>query len=160
MRLLLESAGVYAAATKISPEQLLEVRAVLDRSTELFRLEDMSLQRAASRDLHTTIVSASGNVLLQRMYLTVLNTFPDWLLYEYLFRHPDLLANSINTENREHTAIVEAVARHQPEVAVRNTIEHLTNRGRELETYLGIPRDLVEEEKSRILPLIKIYMVS
>ncbi len=48
-------------------------------------------ERALSRELHSAIVAASGNRLLHRTYLTILNTFPDWMLYEHLYRQPELL---------------------------------------------------------------------
>ena len=155
MRLLLESSAVYAAATVISPLQISQMEMILDQSKSLVQLKDMSRQRVLSRELHSTIVFASGNALLHKMYLTILNTFPDWMLYEYLFRHPELLETSMSNEYKEHTAIVAALADHQPELAVEKTIEHITNRGRELENYLGVPKDLVRLKESRIFPMLK-----
>lgn len=154
MRLLLESAAVYAAALSISAVQVAQLRAILEESRTLVRLKDMSRQRVLSRQLHGAIVAASGNAQLHRMYTTVLNTFPDWMLYEYLFRHPELLDESMNSEYQEHGAIVEALAAHEPELAVRCTLQHLLNRGRELETYLGIPRDLIRAAENQVLPLL------
>ncbi len=154
MRLLLESAAVYAAALNISAGQIGQLRALLDESRTLVRLKDMSRQRVLSRQLHGAIVAASANPQLHRIYSTVLNTFPDWMLYEYLFRHPELLDESINTEHAEHSAIVEALAAHDPALAVQRTLEHLLNRGKELEMYLGIPRDLVRATEDQILPLL------
>src|SRR5512140_462317 len=110
MRLLLESAGVHGAALNASHDQVIELRSVLQESRSLVRLNEMSRQRVLSRQLHGAIVAASGNAQLQRLYTTVLNTFPDWMLYEYLFRHPEHLDKSMNSEYREHSAIVEAVA--------------------------------------------------
>jgi DNA-binding GntR family transcriptional regulator len=157
LRLLLECSAIYTAASIITPLQISELEKILDQSKSLVKLKDISRERVLSRELHTAIVLASGNVLLQKMYITVLNTFPDWMLYEYLFRHPDLLDNSISNESKEHRAIVAALANHQPELAVERTIIHLTNRGRELEDYLGVPKDLVRLRESRILPLLKQY---
>ena len=114
----------------------------------------MSRQRVLSRQLHGAIVAASGNAQLCKAYTTVLNTFPDWMLYEYLFRHPECLSESMTNEYQEHRAIVEAVGSHEPELAVERTLEHLLNRGNELETYLGIPRDLIKATEDQILPLL------
>ena len=154
MRLLLESAAVHAAAQNASGTQVAQLRAILEESRTLVELKDMSRQRVLSRQLHSAIVAASGNAQLHRIYTTVLNTFPDWMLYEYLFRHPELLDESMNGEYREHGAIVDAVAMHDPALAVQRTVEHLLNRGRELEIYLGIPRDLVKATEYQVLPLL------
>ncbi len=154
MRLLLESAAVFAAATTATSAEVARLRGILAESRSLVRLAEMSRQRVLSRQLHSAIVAASGNAQLHRMYITVLNTFPDWMLYEYLFRHPELLDESMNNESREHGAIVEAVACHDPHLAVQRTLEHLLNRGRELESYLGISRDLVQATEDQVLPLI------
>ena len=155
MRLLLECSGVYAAAHNISPEEISRLEKILDQTKLLVKLKDMSRERVLSRELHGAIVAASGNALLHRMYITALNTFPDWMLYEYLFRHPELLVVSMSTEYKEHSAIVTALANHQPDLAVDKTITHITNRGRELEKHLGIPQDLVRTQEARILPLLR-----
>lgn len=154
MRLLLECAAVFAAARAISGGQIAQLRAILEESRTLVQLKDMSRQRVLSRQLHGAIVAASGNTQLHRLYTTVLNTFPDWMLYEYLFRHPELLDASINAEICEHAAIVEALAARDSSLAVQRTVEHLRNRGRELVTFLGIPQDLVTETEEQVLPLL------
>lgn len=154
MRLLLECSAVYSAAYNISVDQISTLEKILDRSKLLVDLKDMSRARVLSRELHGTIVLASGNTLLHKIYLNVLNTFPDWMLYEYIFRHPELLDKSICNEYQEHRGIVDAITDHQPELAVNRTIEHITNRGRELESYLNVPRELVRTKEAGILPLI------
>jgi DNA-binding GntR family transcriptional regulator len=87
------------------------------------------------------------------MYFTVINTFPDWLLYEHLYRQPEMLEDSMGAEYEEHRLVVEALAAHNPTAAVHRTIEHVTNRGRELELYLGIPREMLRAREAQILPL-------
>ena len=154
LRLLLETAGVFSAALNISGSQVAELRDLLQESRALVKLDDMSRQRVLSRQLHGAIVAASGNPQLHRLYTTVLNTFPDWMLYEYLFRHPELLGESMKSEYTEHCAIVEAVAAHNGTLAVQRTMEHILNRGKELQTFLGIPRDLVQATEAQILPLL------
>lgn len=160
LRLLLECSAVYAAAFNISPEQIKHLEKILDQSKSLVKLKDMSRDRVLSRELHGAIVFASGNILLHKMYLTVLNTFPDWMLYEYLFRHPELLDTSMTREYKEHQGIVVALSEHKPELAVEKTIKHITNLGRELENYLGVPEDLVRIKETRILPLLKQIEIS
>ena len=160
MRLLLECSAIYTAAFNISAVEILNLENILAQSKSLVQLKDMSHERVLSRELHGAIVKASGNALLQKTYLIVLNTFPDWMLYEYLFRHPELLDQSIGNEYHEHWGIVNALAEHHPELAVRRTIELITNLGRELEGYLGIPKELVRSKEARVLPLLTQYMNS
>jgi DNA-binding GntR family transcriptional regulator len=154
MRLLLESAAAHAAAQRISLGEIVALERMLQRGKRFIRLEDIPQERALSRELHVAVAAAAGNPLLDKMYFMVLNTFPDWLLYEHLFRHPELLEDSMRAEYREHRLLVEALAAHQPEVAVRRIIEHLTNRGRELELYLGIPAQSLRAAEAQVLPLI------
>jgi DNA-binding GntR family transcriptional regulator len=155
MRLLLEAAGAYSAALNISSGQLEVLLGLLEESRSLVNLDDMSTERALSRELHSTIVSASGNPLLHKAYLTVLNAFPDWMLYEHLFRHPELLEASIVGEHREHRLIIEALVAHIPPLAVRRTLEHVMNRGQELVSYLGIPLESLRAKERQILPLVQ-----
>jgi DNA-binding GntR family transcriptional regulator len=154
MRLLLESAAAHAAALRISDGEIVALERLLEQCRQLTRLEDIPQERALSRELHSAVGAAAGNPLLDKMYFMVLNTFPDWLLYEHLFRHPELLEDSMRAEYREHRLLVEALAAHQPELAVRRTIEHVMNRGRELELYLGIPAQSLHAAEAQVLPLI------
>ncbi|MFH1186494.1 MAG: GntR family transcriptional regulator, partial [Chloroflexota bacterium] len=150
MRLLLEGAAAWAAAINISPMQLDSLRGLVDESGVLLRLEDLPRGRDVSRALHHAIVEASGNPLLHRIYLDVLKTFPDWMLYEHLYRRPELLEDSIRNEHREHRLIVEALAAGDPAAALQRSLEHVVQRGRELEKYLGISRQALEVRESRI----------
>jgi DNA-binding GntR family transcriptional regulator len=154
LRLLLEGTAAYAAAAIISAEQLEQLWGLLRRTTALISLHDMPEERFLSRELHSAIVAAAGNPLLHKTYLTVLNSFPDWMLYEHLYRQPDLLQESMQTEYREHSLIVEALADRNRGLAVRRTIEHMRSRGRELEAYLGIPAKSVREHEDQVLPLL------
>lgn len=154
LRLLLECAATYAAALSISAQQLAGLHKLLDQGEWLVKLEHLPQERALSRDLHSAIVAAAGNPLLHKIYLTVLNTFPDWMLYEHLFRHPELLEESMHSEHQEHRLIVEALGAHDPQMAVQRTLEHVINRGRELETCLRIPAESVRAREAQVLPLL------
>jgi DNA-binding GntR family transcriptional regulator len=154
MRLLLECAAIHAAALAISERELAGLHKLLERGRWLVKLEHLPQERALSRDLHSAIVAASGNPLLHKIYLTVLNSFPDWMLYEHLFRQPELLEDSMRSEYQEHRLIVEALGARDPQMAVQRTLEHVINRGRELETYLGIPPESVRAREAQVLPLL------
>ena len=96
----------------------------------------------------------SADESLHRLYLTVLNTFPDWMLYEHLFRHPELLGESMRCEYDEHRLVIEALSAHEPELACNRAMKHVTNRGRELVNFLGIPAEEVQAIEAAVLPLL------
>lgn len=154
VRLLLESAAVHAAALHISSDQLDDLKDLLVKSRTLVNLRDMAQERILNRELHGAIALAAGSTVLYKMYITVLNTFPDWMLYEYMFRHPELLDESIRNEYEEHCSIVAALAEHNPDLAVQRSLEHLTNRGRELEKYLDVPGELIHAKEDQVMPLL------
>lgn len=154
MRLLLEGAASRAAAINITRPQLDALRLLLGEGRALLTLDDLPRGREVSRELHSAIVAASGNLLLHRTYLEVLRAFPDWMLYEHIYQHPELLEESIRREQREHELIVEALAARDPDAALRRTLQHIVQRGRELERYLGIPHLALESRESQIRQLI------
>ena len=155
MRLLLEGVGAFSAAEKINGAQLDELWNLLGRAKGLVTLGDMPDERALSRELHSAIVAASGNELLHHTYLTILNTFPDWMLYEHLYRQPELLAESMQTEYREHRLIIEALACRDQCLSVERTIEHMRSRARELEIHLGISAESLQAHEAQVLPLLQ-----
>ena len=79
-----------------------------------------------------------------------MNSFPDWMLYEYLFRHSDLLEQSLADEYMEHMTLVEAIEAGDEKQAEQVAIRHIRNLGEELVTFLGIPQEILET-KARLL---------
>jgi len=154
LRLLLEGSAARSAASNVSAEQILSLNELLQAEAALLNLEGLPRQREISRALHGRIVEASGNSLLHRIYLDVLRAFPDWMLYEHLYRNPELLQDSICNEHREHEMIVAALAAHDPDAAVQRSVEHVLQRGRELVSYLGMPRESLEAREAQIRRLI------
>jgi len=150
MRLLLEAAGARAAALKRDQAQVDELKRILSRMKGLLSLNDMSTLRQLSRQFHRSVVAISKNSTLDRLYEMVMNSFPDWMLYEYLFRHSDLLEDSLSDEYREHMALVEAIETGDADLAERMAIAHIRQLGEDLVAYLGIPYEDLES-KARLL---------
>jgi DNA-binding GntR family transcriptional regulator len=150
MRLLLEAAGARAAALKREQSQVDELKRILSRMKGLLSLEDMSTLRQLSRQFHRSVVAIGGNSTLDKLYEMVMNSFPDWMLYEYLFRHTDLLESSLGDEYREHMALVEAIQAGDADLAERKASAHIRQLGEDLVSYLGIPNDILET-KARCL---------
>ena len=138
------------AALNISMEALEELYAIMEQSRPLVRLKEMSQHRQLNRRLHLAIARASGNGLLVKLYQVISNLFPDWRLYEYMFRHPELLESSLERETLEHQAIVDALAAHDPELAVQQVVAHIRNLSEELVEFLRVPAKLISEKEKQV----------
>ena len=147
LRILLEPAAARLASETATPREVEELKRLLVGTFELVRLEDMSRLRECSRQFHAAVVTMSGSPLLARLYGIAAAKFPDWMLYEAMFRHPEALTESLRTEQDQHRAIYEAIAARDPEAAARASLDHILSLGHDLETYLGIPRERIEEKE-------------
>jgi DNA-binding GntR family transcriptional regulator len=150
MRILLEAAGARAAALNRKQAQVDELKRILSRMKGLLSLEDMSTMRQLSRQFHQAVVAIGGNSTLDRLYEMVMNSFPDWMLYEYMFRHADLLESSLADEYKEHMALVEAIEIGDANLAEQQAIMHIRGLGEDLGTFLGISKEVLES-KARLL---------
>ena len=150
MRLLLEAAGARAASLKREQVQVDELKRILSQMKGLLSLNDMSTLRKLSRQFHQLVVAIGGNNSLDRLYGMVMNSFPDWMLYEYLFRHTDLLESSLSNEYQEHMALVEAIEAGDANLAEQRAIVHIRQLGEDLVEYLGISYEVLES-KARLL---------
>jgi DNA-binding GntR family transcriptional regulator len=155
LRLILEAIIAREAANNITPEQVSGLENMLDEMKNHVSLNEMPLARQLSREFHTAIANASGNDLLIKLYAVVANAFPDWLLYEALFRKPELVANSMADTNKEHIAIVSALKKRDADKTVQKSIEHLMESGKWLEEYLNIPSELLREKEEQVSFLVR-----
>jgi len=147
MRLLIEGAAVRVATNIIAEDQIAELFDILEQTRNLVTLDDMSTQRQLNKRFHMLVVKASRNLLIRQIYEMVSNSFPDWMLYEYMFRHPELLETSLTREYREHKAILDAIAARDAKTAVNNTIQHIRNLSKELNSFLGVPEEMLREQE-------------
>ena len=155
LRLVLEALTAREAALHITPEQISGLEKIMDEMRKHVKLNEMPQERQLSREFHSLIAEASGNNLLIKLYDVVTNAFPDWLLYEAVFRKPELLANSVTQTYEEHTAIVDALIKGDVDKATQSSIEHVLDSGKWLEEYLGIPAELLREKEQQVIHLIK-----
>ncbi len=152
LRLLLEPLGARLAAQQASPDQIEEGRRLLEEMSALVHLEDMPRLHEASRRFHALILDMSGSTLLIRLYGIVTNQFPDWMLYEAMFRHPEALSESLQRDRAEHRAILEAIAAHDPDAAACAARRHILSLGHDLQDYLAISRQRLEEKERLFTP--------
>ena len=154
LRLVLENLAARRASVTIQPEQIGILSEIVEKTKTMTSLDDMSTLRQLNKEFHTRIVEASGSQLLIKLYEIATNSFPDWMLYEYLFRHPELLQTSLNREYLEHRAIVDSLSRNDPQSASEHVLQHIKNLGEELEIYLDISGKSIQEMVSLIEPMI------
>lgn len=155
LRLILESEIAREAAKNITPQQVAGLEQMMAEMKKHETLSEMALARQLSREFHSAIAEATGNSLLVKLYAVVSNAFPDWLLYEALFRKPEILAESMTATYNEHAAIVNGLKKGDPDKTVASSIEHLMESGKWLEEYLNIPAKLLREKEDQVLFLIK-----
>lgn len=155
LRLFLEAMIAQEAAKNVTPEQVVQLERMLAEMRKHDTLKEISSERKSSREFHSAIAEATKNDLLIKLYEVVSNAFPDWLLYEALFRHPELIAESMSSTYEEHVAIVEALKKGDADRAVQKSIEHVKESGKWLEEYLNIPAELLREKEKQVSPLLK-----
>lgn len=155
MRLFLEAMVARETALNITPEQVQKLENIMAEMDRHVELNEMPQERQLSREFHSAIAEASGNKLLVELYSIVSNAFPDWLLYEALYRQPELVSSSVSQTHDEHAAILNAFKKHDPDLAVKVSLEHVMESGRWLENYRNIPAKLLREKEKQVSHLIK-----
>ncbi|NOH03990.1 MAG: GntR family transcriptional regulator [Chloroflexi bacterium] len=155
LRLLLEAIIARDAAKNITAEQVAKLKTIMNEMDRQVDLNDMPQERHLSREFHASIAEASGNSLLIQLYTIVSNAFPDWLLYEALYRKPELVSGSVAQTHDEHTAILEALTSGDADRAVQASLEHVMESGRWLEQYLNVPAKPLREQEKQVAHLIK-----
>lgn len=151
LRFLLEPLGAARASETATPPQVKELKRLFVGTSKLVRLEDMSRLRELSRQFHMQVMAMSGSPLLTRLYEIVSAQFPDWMLYEAMFRHPEALTESLRDEQEQHRAIVDAIAARDSQAAACAAREHILSLGKDLETYLGISHERIQQVEKQYL---------
>jgi DNA-binding GntR family transcriptional regulator len=149
LRILLEPSAARLAAETATPPQVEELMRLHAGTLDLLRLEDMARLREVSRQFHAQIMGMSGSPLLARLHQIAINKFPDWMLYEAMFRHPEALSASLHLEQNEHLAILEAIAVRDPNTAATAARQHILTLGKDLETYLHIPPERLRQKEQQ-----------
>lgn len=158
MRLYLEVVIAQEATKHITQEQIQGLERTLEEMKKHNSLKEMSVARRLSRDFHSAIAMATGNDLLVKLYSIVANAFPDWILYEALFRNPEILSESMTDMHDEHAAIIEALKEGDEMKAAMTSVEHVMESGKWLETYLSppVPAELLRKKEQQVLSLLKL----
>jgi DNA-binding GntR family transcriptional regulator len=155
LRFLLEPLGAARASKAATPPQVKELSRLFIGTSKLVRLDDMSRLRELSRQFHMQVMTMSGSPLLTRLYEIVSAKFPDWMLYEAMFRHPEALTESLRAEQEQHRAIVDAIAARDPEAASCAARQHILSLGKDLEIYLGIPHEHIQKKEQEFISVVE-----
>jgi DNA-binding GntR family transcriptional regulator len=155
LRLYLEVIIAEEAAGKITPEQVAALERTIAEMKKHDDLEDVAIQRKLSREFHAAIADVTKNDLLIKLYGIVSNAFPDWLLYEALFRYPEILQDSMTSMHSEHITIVDALKKRDGLKAALKSVEHVMESGKWLVDYLNIPAELLREKEEQVLSLLR-----
>ena len=155
LRLYLEVIIAEEAARHITPEQVTDLERTIAEMKKHDNLKDVSIQRKLSREFHSAIADITKNDLLIKLYGIVSNAFPDWLLYEALFRYPEILQDSMTSMHTEHTVIVDALKKRAGLKAAQKSVEHVMESGQWLVDYLHIPAGLLREKEEQVLSLLQ-----
>ena len=150
IRLLLEQSVSRVAALNREQAHVDELKRIVSRSEKLVRLDDMSASRELSGNFHLTVADAAQNSMLTRIYTMAVNSFPDWMLYQAMFEHPEALEQSIREEYQEHLAITEAIEARNTDLAGQRALEHILDIGRQIVLYLGVPQELLDEKTTQL----------
>ena len=150
LRLILETTGARLAATVIQPDEVQTLFILIEKTANLVSLEDMPTLRQLNKEFHTHMMEAARSSLLIKLYELTTNAFPDWMLYEYMFRHPELLQTNLKREYIEHKAIVDALASKDAKETSFQVANHIKNLWHDLHTYLDISGDSMQEIENQI----------
>ncbi len=150
VRLTLEAVIARLAAFHRTSEQVTRLMELLAASETLSDLEAMPRLRQLNKDLHQLVAHSCGNALLVSLYEITANKFPDWMLYETMFRRPEILETTLRKEYQEHRQLIEAIAARQPDEAARAAADHIRELGDQLERFLEIPGELLKQAERQI----------
>ena len=150
LRLVLETAVVRLAAHNILPEQLDQIYEILTQTSKISSLEGISQHRHLNKQFHQSIAEACGNTQLKAQYEMASNRFPDWMLYDHIIQHPELLEPIFKMELHEHRAIANAIAAGDADRALQKSIEHLRGLGEDFANFINVPLDLLKEKEAEL----------
>lgn len=150
-RLYLEAAVVQAAAHNMSGQRgahllLKDLQSLLSEIEGLKTLPQMARRRELNTQFHLKLAEICGNQVLARLYQMTLHQFPDWMIYEGMFRQADQLQTRLAREVYEHREILAAVAAGNSEQAARKASQHVGNLRDELVQLLDVDEQLLQEK--------------
>ena len=152
LRLLLEPIIFRLVAKNISEPALLALSRLLDQAQTLRTLDEMSMRRDLNRRFHKMISDECGIPLLARLYEMVWNRFPDWMVYEGMFREPETRELRLDREVTEHRQLLAVLASRDENLAEKMASEHVENFSREVTELLGVSAEVLADARCELRP--------
>jgi DNA-binding GntR family transcriptional regulator len=150
LRLLLEPIVVRLAAINISEDQLKNLGAIVDQAEKMTSLDDMPPRRQLNREFHGMICKACGSEMLERLCEIIWNRFPDWMLYEGLYRHPKSLNPRLEREIKEHRGLLDAITERNVNLAEQLSASHIKGTKEDLIEVFEITSHIIEEKQQQM----------
>lgn len=120
VRIALETHAVRKAARNITAEELERLAQVCDRM-EALPADDVKGRAALNRRFHEALIGVAHN----RRLVDIVNEYQDY----FAAAQPLFTPAAVQRTQREHRAIVDALARHDTEAAVRAVADHIAGAG-------------------------------
>ena len=150
LRLLLEPIVVGLTALNISEGGIDHLGKIIDQAEKLTSLDHMPHRRQMNREFHVNISKNCGNATLKRLHEIVWNKFPDWMLYEGLYRDPNSLTPRLQREIEEHRGLLEAIANRNVNLARQITKSHIKVMKKDLIEVFEISSQVLEEKQEQM----------
>lgn len=150
LRLMLEPAAVGLAAANMPAEEIRLLQTIVDRAEQLTSLDDMTARRKANREFHGRIARRCGSPTISRLYEIVWNKYPDWMLYEGLYKDPETLAPRLQLEIDQHRAVLDEIARRDVEGARRIITSHIRVMKEDLIDVFRLSGRIIEEKERQM----------
>ena len=130
-RLAIEPVCAALAAQRANDQEIEALVQLITSEAEFTTQENVPFFIGLDIDLHTAIAHLSRNTFLIQMMDTLIN--PETDMRKIVLRLP----NHLNVAHSGHSAIVEAIARHEPEIARQAMIAALQKPLAAVEIYLA-----------------------
>ena len=150
LRLLLEPLVVGLTALNMSSEDINHLGKIVDQAEKLTSLDHMPTRRQMNREFHVNISKKCGSSTLKRLHEIVWNKFPDWMLYEGLYRDPSSLPPRLRREIEEHRALLDAIANRNVKLAKQISISHIKVMKKDLIEVFNISSEIIEEKQEQM----------
>jgi DNA-binding GntR family transcriptional regulator len=144
IRMVLESLAVRYAAPLISGEDLAKLESNLEEAVRYTQQEQMARRRELNTEFHLTICRASNHRYLIRQIEAMWVWFPSTMAYEGMRRQGELSRDRLEREQREHRAILSALAQRDARLVVKEIQDHIRNLSQELMAVLGVAGELAD----------------
>ena len=135
-RAFLEGRAAAAAAGRIEPETVAELRGLLERMEDHMAPDELDVYRSLNRQFHETVFAASRRPYLVRTLTQMWEAFPTMLWSTFPEVAQSSLSGRDRADCREHEAIVVALARGDSAETEQRVREHIQAAGRQLVYFL------------------------